>query len=60
MPFLNEFPSAICDWGFHFAVQEDNKQMNWVGTILVLFLSFQDIFPGKLFLVETKDNKTSR
>ena len=54
------FPSAICDWGFHFAVQEDNKQMNSVGTILVLFLSFQDIFPRKLFLVETKGNETSR
>merc|ERR1719222_678055 len=31
--------------------------MNWIGIVLVLFLSFQDISPRKLFLVETEDNE---
>ena len=34
--------------------------MNLFETILVLFLSFQGIFPGKTFLVETKEKEAAR
>ena len=34
--------------------------MNLFGTILVLFLSPQGIFPGKTFLVETKEKEAAR
>ena len=37
-------------------IQAGNK-MNLFGKILILFLSFQGIFPGKFFLVETKDKE---